>query len=92
MAAEISGPPRQACPPTSRFNEAAANGRGNRRRVGWTARTGRSFNEAAANGRGNRGWTPPRGAAFASASMRPRRMAAEIGSALAGRPAASLLQ
>ena len=68
---------RGRTPPTSCFNEAAANGRGNhlRRRDGFRALPG--FNEAAANGRGNRcSGRVDDGAC--SASMRPRRMAAEI--------------
>ena len=61
------------------FNEAAANGRGNRRpaRIFWPPCAG--FNEAAANGRGNRGNSRSFTMNALPASMRPRRMAAEIG-------------
>ena len=69
------------------FNEAAANGRGNPpRRPSPPPPTKPGFNEAAANGRGN-----PEGLAVESpgppaASMRPRRMAAEIAEAAAANP------
>ena len=53
MAAEITG--CRACRPEllACFNEAAANGRGNRWRKILSARKPPCFNEAAANGRGN---------------------------------------
>ena len=44
------------------------------------------FNEAAANGRGNRSWPPGSRPRRGIASMRPRRMAAEIGCAAGRRP------
>ena len=53
MAAEIAGPEAATCPECLRFNEAAANGRGN---LG----------------------VPPAADCRGMASMRPRRMAAEI--------------
>ena len=62
----------------SRFNEAAANGRGNRR---WPRRARprcSRFNEAAANGRGNLVGARQCRTLIVKASMRPRRMAAEI--------------
>ena len=59
------------------FNEAAANGRGNRGDRGLCCSLRRRFNEAAANGRGNPDDLKlPR--LCIAASMRPRRMAAEI--------------
>ena len=78
MAAEIVGQiVRSGKERAMRFNEAAANGRGNRAPCVKTATSTACFNEAAANGRGNpggsrRAWRSGR------ASMRPRRMAAEI--------------
>ena len=60
-----------------RFNEAAANGRGNTAPDGYTVAGVTSFNEAAANGRGNPDPAPDADPA-PPASMRPRRMAAEI--------------
>ena len=77
MAAEIepARPPGARALP--RFNEAAANGRGNRPRAGPAAAGRRGFNEAAANGRGNQDVAAIARDA-AAASMRPRRMAAEI--------------
>ena len=66
----------------ARFNEAAANGRGNLENAGVTAGGAACFNEAAANGRGNALAVADR-ALDRAASMRPRRMAAEI---LARRP------
>ena len=77
MAAEIVSSGRARPCATRRFNEAAANGRGNRHAPELQPRTASGFNEAAANGRGNHPGVrrrPPR----ERASMRPRRMAAEI--------------
>ena len=54
MAAEISGAPRPGRAGDSRFNEAAANGRGNLPKERVTTDLHGRFNEAAANGRGNR--------------------------------------
>ena len=53
MAAEIAVEHAVGAGPSGRFNEAAANGRGNQtqKRDGVAAAAG--FNEAAANGRGN---------------------------------------
>ena len=59
------------------FNEAAANGRGNRPPLRRPAAPAGRFNEAAANGRGNPAPVPT-ALECARASMRPRRMAAEI--------------
>ena len=76
MAAEMS-PTGRAVRMAIGFNEAAANGRGNGRKASRTNPRKPSFNEAAANGRGNA--RPSSGARRESvASMRPRRMAAEI--------------
>ena len=77
MAAEIHNRGHRRRPAIPRFNEAAANGRGNS-----TGRDVRSsgttrFNEAAANGRGN-GAGAEEEIVARLASMRPRRMAAEI--------------
>ena len=76
MAAEICGP-RPAVDTSGGFNEAAANGRGNSPRPERAARGVHGFNEAAANGRGN-GARHGRQRDQPSASMRPRRMAAEM--------------
>ena len=74
-----SPPPASSCFAEG-FNEAAANGRGNRQRAIYRTRiNGSRFNEAAANGRGNLAAVAAADAA-ATASMRPRRMAAEISS------------
>ena len=102
MAAEMSGRHRGIVAPRPRFNEAAANGRGNpaARRARRASRTcfneaaanGRGngeesrdappapdrFNEAAANGRGNARRPGSRSGGAPPASMRPRRMAAEM--------------
>ena len=77
MAAEMRV--RSASPARSarRFNEAAANGRGNDAQQERVGARQRGFNEAAANGRGNSSWRAE-GWLGAPASMRPRRMAAEI--------------
>ena len=61
------------------FNEAAANGRGNLVRRGHRGASAARFNEAAANGRGNRPQRLDLEGDELAASMRPRRMAAEIG-------------
>ena len=53
MAAEIVVGSRRRAVVGSRFNEAAANGRGNLAASPATASRARRFNEAAANGRGN---------------------------------------
>ena len=90
MAAEIPRAPRRDPRFRLRFNEAAANGRGNpaARRRGW--RKGCRFNEAAANGRGNPAQVDPVAPRGVAASMRPRRMAAEIGAGqLQARPASA---
>ena len=72
-----------------RFNEAAANGRGNCPDDPVIADVRERFNEAAANGRGNAGRLAARGA-HGTASMRPRRMAAEINE-IVGRDAGYLM-
>ena len=77
MAAEISSCSAAAPRASPRFNEAAANGRGNRPLRRTVIFSEEGFNEAAANGRGNRGRRCRRGFGL-WASMRPRRMAAEI--------------
>ena len=78
MAAEILTDPTIPVRPHDGFNEAAANGRGNRRP--WPAPESRApcFNEAAANGRGNHTLVKQSVYQAPIASMRPRRMAAEI--------------
>ena len=79
MAAEIACLQTMGADDPLRFNEAAANGRGNRRPPrGRPAGPATGFNEAAANGRGNRRAAGRPDARSAAASMRPRRMAAEI--------------
>ena len=79
MAAEIPAPRRERRRRRPRFNEAAANGRGNLLPPALTTAGERSsFNEAAANGRGNRARSPAADRRSRPASMRPRRMAAEI--------------
>ena len=78
MAAEIAGAGVVSSPEPERFNEAAANGRGNRRRDVDDPRFAHGFNEAAANGRGNHRRARTAAAPVRPASMRPRRMAAEI--------------
>ena len=79
MAAEISRSAGALRPARWRFNEAAANGRGNRRSPRSAASgTKPGFNEAAANGRGNRPGPLDVVRVQQVASMRPRRMAAEI--------------
>ena len=60
------------------FNEAAANGRGNRTAPRRSGPNAPCFNEAAANGRGNHAYHKPNPCVCGGASMRPRRMAAEI--------------
>ena len=60
MAAEIRSQDARRCARPGRFNEAAANGRGNRlRRRCFGTCSGSGFNEAAANGRGNLGAAVP---------------------------------
>ena len=54
MAAEIGDAVTSSRRAWRRFNEAAANGRGNPTAIGTPSRRGSGFNEAAANGRGNR--------------------------------------
>ena len=78
MAAEIATASFSGCRSASGFNEAAANGRGNRTSGRRWGGTGGSFNEAAANGRGNPRRRLAEAEAARDASMRPRRMAAEI--------------
>ena len=53
MAAEIVSAWTRSGPALTRFNEAAANGRGNRGSGTGTTALRPCFNEAAANGRGN---------------------------------------
>ena len=53
MAAEIWALPGERAEAGRRFNEAAANGRGNLVVSVVVRRDGHGFNEAAANGRGN---------------------------------------
>ena len=77
MAAEIGRLLGRFGGATPGFNEAAANGRGNRERRRGTRRRCSRFNEAAANGRGNP-TTFNVDESGKPASMRPRRMAAEI--------------
>ena len=78
MAAENPGRWPMISTPPLRFNEAAANGRGKRRRLHSPRdRLANRFNEAAANGRGKHLPQPPNRPHHAVASMRPRRMAAE---------------
>ena len=78
MAAEIRPRPRRPVVHRGRFNEAAANGRGNHDTpVVECIKSLVSFNEAAANGRGNVR-LGGRGSNQDFASMRPRRMAAEM--------------
>ena len=61
MAAEIDRPRTSAGPDWGSFNEAAANGRGNRAAPPPHRVVRDCFNEAAANGRGNRAPAcPPR--------------------------------
>ena len=79
-AANGRGNPFELPSPAGRrggFNEAAANGRGNPAFTGSLDALPFGFNEAAANGRGNRKVEVYR-LALTMASMRPRRMAAEI--------------
>ena len=78
MAAEIAAGSRARTACSGRFNEAAANGRGNPASARRTGPSRRCFNEAAANGRGNPDAVIDTGTTVYFASMRPRRMAAEI--------------
>ncbi len=80
MAAENLAPLRAEPDRPDGFNEAAAHGRGKRgpRGAVWCAVPEGGFNEAAAHGRGKRR-APVVGGGGRSASMRPRRMAAENG-------------
>ena len=77
MAAEISSAPGRPAASWRRFNEAAANGRGNHTGTKPGRMRPSRFNEAAANGRGNLAHGVSAGD-LRFASMRPRRMAAEI--------------
>ena len=67
MAAEIEGGDPQPVDLSAGFNEAAANGRGNRGRDARRHRPADGFNEAAANGRGNR--TPAGIRSFSSSAL-----------------------